>query len=102
MAEPHDDWLIFTAASIRNLNRIGIVGMSRADDLVSFVSPRPVGWLIRGEPLSRTHGTIDEQPTQHGRDDLFPDVRIIGCPPMADAVIAVTIFQQHFPGMLAM
>jgi hypothetical protein len=23
-----------------NLNRIGIVGMSRADDLVSFVSPR--------------------------------------------------------------
>jgi len=40
MAEPHDDWLIFTAASIRNLNRIGIAGMSRADDLVSFVSPR--------------------------------------------------------------
>jgi len=32
--------VLFDYRSPANLNRIGIVGMSRADDLVSFVSPR--------------------------------------------------------------
>jgi len=32
--------LIAYPVTVSNLNRIGIVGMSRADDLVSFVSPR--------------------------------------------------------------
>ena len=45
--------------------------------------------------------TIDEELTQHGRDGLFPVARIIRGPPMADAVVAVTIFQQYFPSMLA-
>jgi hypothetical protein len=45
---------------------------------------------------------IDEVPTQHGRDGFFPVVRIISCPPMADAVVAVTTVQQYFPSMFAM
>src|SRR5262245_52782120 len=34
---------------------------------------------------------LDEEPTQHGRDGLFPVPRIVSGPPMADAVVAVTI-----------
>ena len=32
--------VLFDYGSPANLNRIGIVGMSRAENLVSFVSPR--------------------------------------------------------------
>src|SRR5262249_19593514 len=46
--------------------------------------------------------TIEKESTQHRRDDGFPDLQIIRCPPMADAVVAVAIFQQHFPSMVTM
>ena len=46
--------------------------------------------------------TLDEELTQDGRDDIFPLVRIISGPTMADAVVAATVFQQQFPSMLAM
>jgi hypothetical protein len=61
-----------------------------------------VGLTIRGDLCSEPQTTIDKEPTQCGRDDGFPVVRIISCPPMADAVEVVGIFQQHFPSMLTM
>ena len=66
------------------------------------VSGATVGRIIHGNLCREPQTTIEEEPTQHGRDGFFPVVRILNCPPMADAVAAVTIFQQHFPSMLAM
>jgi ABC transporter substrate binding protein len=60
------------------------------------------GGIIHGSLCREPQATIDEEPTQHGRDGFFPVVRIFRGPPMADAVVAVSIFQQHFPSMLAM
>jgi len=54
------------------------------------------------EPLLRPQTTIKKEPTQRRRDDGFPILQIIRCPPMADAVVAVAIFQQHFPSMVTM
>ena len=61
---------------------VGFVGMSSIVDLVSLVS-RPA--LI-----------LDEKLMQHGRDGIFLSVRILSGPPMADAVIAATIFHPHW------
>ena len=65
------------------------VAMSPIIDLVLFVS--------EGRAL-----IVDEKLTQHGRDGIFPSVRILSGPPVADAVIAATIFHPHFPSMRAM
>ena len=40
MFSNHMKGVLFDYGSPANLNRIGIIGMSRADDLASFVSPR--------------------------------------------------------------
>src|SRR5262245_37380980 len=61
-----------------------------------------VGRIIDGHLCHEPETTVDEEPTQQGRDGFFPSARIIGRPPMADTVVAVTIFQQYFPSMLAM
>jgi len=45
---------------------------------------------------------LDEEPTQQGRDGIFPIMRIISGPPVADAVAAATVFQQYFPSMRTM
>jgi hypothetical protein len=66
------------------------------------VSGATIGRIIHGNLCREPQTTIEEEPTQHGRDGFFPVVRIIRGPPMADAVAAVSIFQQHFPSMLAM
>src|SRR6516164_7886650 len=52
--------------------------------------------------LNRKAGRFVEKLTQHGRDGIFPSVPILSGPPMADAVIAATIFHPHFPSMRAM
>ena len=66
------------------------------------VSGATVGRIIHGNLCREPQATIGEEPTQHGRDGFFPVVRIFSSLPMADAVVVVTIFQQHFPSMLAM
>ena len=57
----------------------------------------PLGASYMGAFVASPKRRIHEEPTQHGRDGFFPVVRIFSRPPMADAVAAVTIFQQHFP-----
>jgi hypothetical protein len=71
------------------IRAFGIAAMSSVIDLVLFVT--------EGRAL-----ILDEKLTQHGRDGIFPSVRILSGPPMADAVIASTIFHPHFPSMRAM
>ena len=61
-----------------------------------------VGLIMYGHLCCESQTTTDEEPTQQGHDGVFPVLRIISCPPMADAVVAVIIFQHHFPSMLAM
>src|SRR5262249_41439164 len=57
---------------------------------------------INGSLCCKPQTTIEKEPTQRRRDDAFPVLRIISCPPMADAVVAVAIFQQHSPSMVTM
>ena len=60
-------------------------------------------WEIIHRNLCReVQTTTDEESTQCGCDGFFPVAWTISCPPVADAVVAVTIFQQHFPSTLAM
>jgi len=42
--------------------------------------------IMHGHLCREPQTTIDEEPTQQGRDGVVPVVRIISCPPMADAV----------------
>src|SRR5262245_30190240 len=55
-------------------------------------------------PLGKAAWTLvlDEEPTQQGRDGSFPIMRIISGPPVADTVVAATVFQQYFPSMRTM
>ena len=58
---------------------------------------RPLQQLIAARAL-----VLDEEPTQQGRDGIFPIMQIISGPPVADAVVAATVFQQYFPSMRTM
>jgi hypothetical protein len=57
---------------------------------------------INGSLCCKSQTIIGKQSTQCRRDDVFPVLRIVSCPPMADAVVVLTIFQQHFPSMVTM
>jgi|RhiMetStandDraft_4_1073278.scaffolds.fasta_scaffold08467_1 hypothetical protein len=52
----------------------------------------PSGGSIPGEIALNAR---PRSPLARGRDGIFPVARIISGPPMADAVVAVTIFHQH-------
>src|SRR5262249_9353814 len=60
-----------------------------------------VGRIVRGSLRRDPQTAICEDLTQNRSDDFFPVARILRCPPMADAVVTATIFQQHLPSMLA-